>query len=270
MLRDTLILIPAYNEEKSIEALLRCLQESGVKDYADVLVVDDCSSDSTGIIARSCGELTIRNVFNLGYGSAVQLGYKYAVRRKYKYVIQLDADGQHDICNIRRLFDALHQPQEACGGELPDIVIGSRFLPGSQSFPISGIKRLAIRLFSAILYRVTGCRISDPTSGLQGLSRSAFLYYSQYNHFNARYPDANMILQMLLLGYNVMEVPSVMHARETGTSMHAGVSRPLFYMMVMTVSIFAVAWRERDHRKDCLQKHRAIAAKRQKRCSAAG
>lgn len=259
MRKDTLVLIPAYNEEGAIETLLHSIQREGVHEFADVLVVDDCSSDSTGVIVRACGEQTIRNIFNLGYGSAIQLGYKYAVRRQYKYVIQMDADGQHDVCNIRALHQALITPQPSLNGRYPDIVIGSRFFSESVSFPIGRIKRFAIRLFSFIIRVITRKRINDPTSGLQGLSRDAFLYYSQYNHFNARYPDANMVIQMVLLGYRVMEIPAVMHARDTGKSMHSGFWKPIFYMMIMTVSIITVAWRERNLIKARRDEHIALS-----------
>jgi hypothetical protein len=82
----------------------------------------------------------------------------------------------------------------------------------------------------------------DPTTGLQGLSRKAVLFYSQYNHFDDRYPDANMIVQMLLLGFHVREIPAVMHARTAGTSMHSGL-KPVVYMVRMFFSIIAVLFR---------------------------
>lgn len=245
----TLLLIPAYNEENTIGALLDSLDAAGVREYADVMVVDDCSSDLTGMIARAHGAVTVRNIFNLGYGSALQLGYKYAVRRGYDHVIQMDADGQHDICNIPALQKALDTPLDSFGGRKPDIVIGSRFLKGSTTFPISGLKKVAIHLFSGLIKRITGRTILDPTSGLQGLSRPAFLYYSKYNQFNSRYPDANMIVQMLLHGFAVTEIPSVMHARETGISMHSGVLKPALYMIIMSVSIFAVTVREKERQR---------------------
>ena len=71
------------------------------------------------------------NVFNLGYGSGLQLGYKYAVRKDYCYVIQMDADGQHDVCNIPKIYETL-QTRDA-NGELPDIVLGSRFMEAQIS-----------------------------------------------------------------------------------------------------------------------------------------
>ena len=66
-----------------------------------------------------------------------------------------------------------------------------------------------------------------------GLSRKAVLYYSKYNHFDDKYPDTNMITQMLLLDFKVVEIPAVMHARTSGKSMHSGL-KPIWYMMRMS------------------------------------
>ena len=80
----------------------------------------------------------VTHVFNLGYGSGLQLGYKYAVRKKYQYVIQMDADGQHDVYNIPAIYKALTTPGK--DGTVPDIVLGSRFMEGSTEFPVSVAK----------------------------------------------------------------------------------------------------------------------------------
>jgi hypothetical protein len=82
----------------------------------------------------------------------------------------------------------------------------------------------------------------DPTTGLQGLSRRTVLFYSKYNQFDDRYPDANMIMQMILLGFRVKEVPAVMHARTAGRSMHSGL-KPIVYMIRMFFSILATEFR---------------------------
>ena len=81
----------------------------------------------------------ITNVFNLGYGSGLQLGYKYAVRKGYSYVIQMDADGQHDVCNLLEIYKELQKEDE--NGKLPDIVLGSRFMEGSSGFSVSFAKK---------------------------------------------------------------------------------------------------------------------------------
>lgn len=99
--------MPAYNEEKNIGKVLEQLEQAGVCEYADVLVMNDASSDATNWLVKARGYTLVTHVFNLGYGSALQLGYKYAIRRKYHYVIQMDADGQHDVCNIPVLYKNL-------------------------------------------------------------------------------------------------------------------------------------------------------------------
>ena len=95
----------------------------------------------------------------------------------------------------------------------------------------------------------TGRNFTDPTTGLQALNWRTFLFYSQYNHFDDKYPDANMLLQMQLLGFRIREIPAVMHLRETGVSMHSGL-KPVIYMFRMTFSMFAVWLREKIFKID--------------------
>lgn len=235
--KDLLIIIPAYNEEGNIEKLLKQLEQPKIAEIADVLVMNDASSDDTNWIVKKRGHALVTHVFNLGYGSGLQLGYKYAIRRNYKYLIQMDADGQHDVCNILVLYDKLRTKDAR--GKCPDIVVGSRFMSGSAPYRVSAVKAFAMKLFRLMIRIGTGKRMTDPTSGLQGLNRRAVLYYSKYNHFDDRYPDANMIMQMLLLGFEIEEAPAVMHQRTEGISMHSGI-KPFFYMFRMTISIIAV------------------------------
>ena len=249
-MKDVLILIPAFNEEESIGNVLDRLEGSMVRRFADILVVNDASVDKTSMISKKYNVTVVSHVFNLGYGSALQLGYKYAVRRGYKYVIQIDADGQHDISNIFNIYERL--TQEGADGRAPDIVIGSRFLNGSVSFPISGVKKIAIGFFRKTIKHMTGETILDPTSGLQGLNRRAFLYYSLFQNFNYSYPDANMIIQMILLGFRVVEIPSTMHERTAGVSMHSGILKPMIYMIIMPLSILSVYFRVRSGRQKAI------------------
>ncbi len=84
----------------------------------------------------------------------------------------------------------------------------------------------------------------DPTTGLQGLSRRAALCYSKFGNFDEKYPDANMITNMLLSDFNIVEIPAVMHLREHGKSMHSGL-KPIGYMFHMFFSILAVLIRQK-------------------------
>lgn len=242
MQKEVLIIIPAYNEEENISKVLDRLEQPEIAEFADILVMNDASSDNTNWIVKARHHAVVTHVFNLGYGSALQLGYKYAIRRKYKYVIQMDADGQHDVCNIPKIYEALQTRDE--NGELPDIVLGSRFMEGSTDFPVSPAKKIAFAWFRTMLKLGTGRSISDPTTGLQGLSWRTFLFYSKYDNFDDKYPDANMMMQMLLLGFRVREIPAVMHMRTEGISMHSGL-KPILYMFRMTFSVLAVWIREK-------------------------
>lgn len=246
--KDLLVIIPAYNEAENIGKVLDRLAQPDIAEIADVLIMNDASTDNTGRIVKEKGYEMVTHVFNLGYGSGLQIGYKYAAHKGYKYVIQMDADGQHDVCNVLAIYERLKTADEE--GQCPDIVLGCRFAKDSISFKVGFIKQVAFALFRVLIRMGTGKKILDPTTGLQGLSRRAFSFYSGYSHFDDQYPDANMIMQMLLLGFRVEEVPAVMYARKGGVSMHAGLLRPIIYMFRMMFSIIAVWIRIRLYKVD--------------------
>lgn len=246
--KDLLIIMPAYNEELSIGKFLDQLESPEISEAADIVVIDDGSSDNTNGMVKERGVPLIRHVYNMGYGAALMTGYKYAIRRNYKYVIQIDADGQHDACNVMAIYNKLREKDES--GHSPDIVLGSRFVGGGQSFPISAAKKIAIKAFRRLIRMTSGTTVTDPTTGLQGLSRRTVLYYSIYTHFDLKYPDANMLIETSLLGYRICEIPAVMHPREQGKSMHSGIIKPVLYMFHMLFSISAIWLRVRSLKKE--------------------
>lgn len=236
--KEVLIIIPAYNEGKTIGPVLDKLTSPPISDIADVLIMNDASSDDTKNVCESYGVNVVTHVFNLGYGNGLQVGYKYATQKGYDYVIQMDSDGQHDPSNVLTLYEELKRPDES--GNTPDIVLGSRFVEGAISFPISFTKKIAMSLFRTMIKVGTGQKIMDPTTGLQGLNKATFNYYSGFSCFDDKYPDANMIIQMKLRGANIREIPAVMYERKEGTSMHSGIIKPIIYMFRMILSIIAV------------------------------
>ena len=163
-MKEVLIIIPAYNEEKNINKVLDKLEEPEITEIADILVMNDASSDNTNWIVKQRNHAVVTHIFNLGYGSALQLGYKYAIRRNYKYVIQMDADGQHDVCNILNIYKAL---KTKYNDSYPDIVLGSRYLKDSSPYKTSFLKELAYSIFRTFIKMSTGKTIMDPTTGLQ-------------------------------------------------------------------------------------------------------
>ncbi|MDQ0190116.1 glycosyltransferase family 2 protein [Alicyclobacillus cycloheptanicus] len=227
---DTLIVVPAYNESANIEKSLSALLAKGMD--ADILVIDDGSSDDTARLARQYPVTVISHPCNLGYGTTLQTGYKYALSQQYSYVIQYDADGQHNADDVVRLREALRTSGA-------DLAIGSRFA-GDPSFRPGALKLVAIRWFRLLIYVFTRKRISDPTSGLRGLSRRLLYHYARSTRFPEDFPDADFVTDVLLRRWMVVEVPIGSHEREQGQSMHAG-WKPLVYMGKVTLSMIGVA-----------------------------
>lgn len=231
--RKTLILIPAYNEEGSIATVLNNIRnECG---DVDVLVINDGSHDRTVEEAEKAGAIVVSHIYNMGYGVSLQTGYKYAVDHNYEFIIQMDADGQHDVCNIGTIYNELAKEKHHY-----DIVIGSRFLSRDNDMKVGFAKKIAIGFFNMAIKLVTRKKFTDPTSGLQGLSRRAFTAYSLYDNFDTNYPDANIITKMLLNGYKLKEIPAVMHSRTSGISMHSGLLNNIRYMFIVSLNILVV------------------------------
>ena len=247
-MKKILVILPAYNEEENIGQLLDKLKNYEKRDLYDILVIDDGSKDRTAEIVKEKGVQVLSQVFNMGYGAALQTAYKYAKNNGYEYVFQIDADGQHDVANIERLIAEMGCLKED-NSDYPDIIIGSRFLEGSESFYMSRLKMVAIGFFRRIIKKNTGVVLTDPTSGLQGLNRKAFCFYAEYGNFDLKYPDMNMIIQMLLLGFKITEFPAIMHERAAGVSMHTGILKVGKYMLLMSLSTWNAYARYNNVRK---------------------
>ncbi len=246
--KEILLIMPAYNEENNIAGTLHKLKSANMMDKLDIVVINDGSIDGTEAVAKAAKINVISQVYNLGYGAALQTGYKYAVDKGYKYILQMDTDGQHDIRNLDRIIEKLI-PENPENVRIPDMVIGSRFIDGSESFYISKLKVVAIKLFRYVIRKLTGYRLTDPTSGLMGMNLKTFSYYAKYTRFDTKYPDLNMLVQMLLLGYHIEEIPAIMHARTEGESMHDGIWNAGRYMFIMALSTFNTYLRYRKGRR---------------------
>jgi len=154
------IVIPAYDESRTIGAVIRSLKARG---YARIVVVDDASGDDTGELARQEGALVVRHVVNRGVGGALGTGLQAALRLRAAVIVTFDADGQHDPGDIPRLVEPIER------GEV-DAVIGSRLLD-PRGMPWS--RRVANRLANLATYVLFGARTTDSQSGLRAFSRQA-------------------------------------------------------------------------------------------------
>ena len=215
-----LVVIPAYNESENIESVLKEIKKD-IK-YADILVINDCSKDNTAEIVKKNKVKCITNVFNMRYAWAVQVGLKYARDNGYDYVIQMDADGQHIAAEAEKMYKEMKKNGS-------DIIIGSRYLK-DMGYPCPFFRRVGTKFFEFIIKLFTGKRIADPLSGFQCLNRDVINYYAGCGNY-PEYPDANLVIEMLLKGYKISEIPVKMRLRENGVSMHSGFWKPIKYMI---------------------------------------
>jgi len=225
----TLLIIPAYNESQNLGNVLQGLLD--LKFDVDILVVDDGSSDNTEAIATSYPVDVVSHPCNLGYGAALQTGYKYASMLNYTQVIQFDADGQHNPMDVAAIMAGFRLTTA-------DVIIGSRF-KGDVTFTPGTTKLFAIRLFRGLIWAVTRTQLTDPTSGLRGLSANVFQYYSGFNRFPNDFPDADFLIDVLLQRFDVVEVAISNRHRNYGTSMHNGL-KPIIYIFKVLLSISVI------------------------------
>ncbi|MBP7633672.1 glycosyltransferase family 2 protein [Candidatus Ozemobacteraceae bacterium] len=225
---DTLLCIPAFNEEKrlpeTLDELLRLLPSG-----CDVLVVDDGSSDGTRDVASQAGVPCLALPVHLGYGGALQTGYKYALERGYAHLIQFDADGQHDPACLPDLLKPLR------AGET-DFVIGNRFHANS-SYRSPFLRELGRRFFAGICRALSGFDLNDPTSGFKGFNRTTLRLLSR-DGFPMDYPDADVFMMLHYAGIRIREVDILMRPPREEGSMHSGLFHPARYLAKMLLSIF--------------------------------
>jgi glycosyltransferase involved in cell wall biosynthesis len=224
----TLVVIPAYNEEGTIQEVIK--RTWGELPSADIVIVNDGSSDDTPQLAEQTGATVLNLPCNIGYGGALQTGFRFAAQRRYDVVVTIDGDGQHDPSFARPLIETMK-------AERADVVIGSRFLGGQYKIGLA--RKLAIRVFSRIVTLYTGTTFTDPTSGFQALNRRAFSYLALRDNYPLDYPDVNIIMALHRMKFKVVEAPVRMVENSRGKSMHSGL-KPVFYVIRMSLAILMV------------------------------
>jgi glycosyltransferase involved in cell wall biosynthesis len=158
--KRVVVVIPAFNEERTIVEVIRGLKQRG---FTRLIVVDDGSSDRTGELASSEGVIRLRHLLNRGLGGALGTGISAALRLGAEVIVTFDADGQHDPNDIMRLLEPIDM------GEA-EVVIGSRMLdPRGMPFR----RRLANWLANVVTYLLFGGWTTDSQSGLRAFSRRA-------------------------------------------------------------------------------------------------
>lgn len=223
-------IIPAYNEQDAIGEVVH-----GVKKYipeADVLVINDGSTDLTEKRARECGAFVLSLPYNLGIGGAVQTGYKVAKSFGYDIAIRLDGDGQHDPAEAHKLLEPIKR------GEA-DVVIGSRYVKtdkdSGETYKASFCRHLGAKFFGFITSHIVHQKISDTTSGFQAVNRRVIDFYE--DEYPSDYPEVETIPLLYRAGFRVLEVPVLMKQRQAGRTSITPM-KSVYYVIKVLLSVF--------------------------------
>lgn len=220
-----LVIVPAFNEEGAIAGVVASVRHHVPN--TPVLVIDDCSKDSTVSTARAAGAELLALPHHLGLGGAVQAGYKLAFELGFEYVIRVDGDGQHDAADIPRILEAL----KTSGCEM---VIGSRFVEATGASS-SFMRSLGIRFFRAVLRPILGKAVRDPTSGFVGVNRRALQVFSR--SFPLEYPEIEALVVLQRRRFRFQEVPCKMHKRVAGRSSITAL-KSFYYIAHVLLGVF--------------------------------
>jgi polyprenyl-phospho-N-acetylgalactosaminyl synthase len=194
---DVFVVVPAYNEDHTLGATVVGLAPYGFS----VVVVDDGSSvPAIEYLTPRAGQNVwyLRHASNLGQGAALQTGTEYALLGGAKIIVHFDADGQHDPALIHRLIEPIRN-------KVADVVLGSRFINGSDRKYVPLRKRMLLKTGVFVSWMFTGLWLTDTHNGFRALSRTA----AECIHLTENgFAHATEILELVRRsGLRYMEVP---------------------------------------------------------------
>lgn len=222
-----LIVIPAYNEENSIAAVIEGLRQAAPA--YDRLVINDGAKDGTGKILSQMGEKQLLLPCNLGYGHALQTGLKYGLQHGYDIIVSFDADGQHRPEDVIMIVTALLENDV-------DVVIGSRYCRGEfYDSPLD--RRVGQILFSKLTRLLIGQRIYDTTSGFKALRAAAceVIVSGIFMDFHTE-----SLVRLSMAGFKIKEQLITVNERRHGRSMHSFVSIFTYPLQTLLLTVVAM------------------------------
>lgn len=229
-LGPVVVVIAAYDEERGIGSVLESLPTDVLGLHADVLVVDDCSSDRTAdVVAGSGRALVVRCPRNRGQGAALRLGYRIAREHGADYIVTTDADGQYDPGDIPAVLEPVVTDRA-------DFVTGSRLLGRQETR--DRVRRLGVHVFAWIVSAMAGQRITDTSFGLRAMRAEVT---EQVTLNQPQYQSSELMLGVISHGYRLLEVPGTMHLRSQGSSKKG---RNLVYGRRYARVVVGTWWRE--------------------------
>ena len=212
----TSIVVPAYNEAASIGAVVRDLQAAAA--WREIIVVDDGSTDDTGIRAAAAGARLVRHPYNKGNGAAVKTGIRHATG---DFVLIADGDGQHHAADAARLVAQL---------DAYDLVVGAR----ASATQANSARRIGNALLNHVASYLTEQHIPDLTSGFRAARRDCLLEFLHLlpNGFST---PTTTTLAFMKAGYSVRFEPVNAGRREGVSKIRLGPDGVQFFMILLKV-----------------------------------
>jgi glycosyltransferase involved in cell wall biosynthesis len=208
---DTVVFIPAWNEEGNLPAVLDDLKAE-LPDV-DIVVVDDGSTDRTADVAREHGAEVLSLGTNKGLPVGIAAGYRWALEHEYAYCGRVDADGQHPSQELKRLLALVRS--DAC-----DVAVGSRFVSGDGYAPYrykpDHVRRFGTAALRRGMGHVLGRPFGDATSGLYAVNAKALPLLAE--PFTTEAPEVEALIRIVDAGLRLEEVPVDMAERAGGES----------------------------------------------------
>jgi glycosyltransferase involved in cell wall biosynthesis len=230
--KRVLIIMPAWNEADGVADVIK--EVHATLPGADVLVVDDGSTDETAAVARAAGATVLKLPYNLGVGGAMRAGYKYAHDREYDVAIQVDADGQHDPRNVPELLARLDAGA--------DLVMGARFA-GTGEYQARGPRRWAMLVLAFWLSRMARTRLTDVTSGFRASNRDLIDVFARWYPVEYLGDTVESTIAVIRAGYRVEQVPVAMRPRTTGTPSQSPLKATLYLGRIGMILLLAFSRR---------------------------
>jgi dolichol-phosphate mannosyltransferase len=230
--KDSIILIPTYNEKENVEKMLR--KVFSLNHDFHVLIIDDGSPDGTADIVKSLITEFPSKLFleqrtgKLGLGTAYIHGFKWAIKNNYSYVFEMDCDFSHNPEDLIRLY-------YACANDGADMSIGSRYIRGANvvNWPLG---RIIMSYYASVYVRIiTGMRIKDTTAGFICYARNVLetIPLDEIKFIGYAF-QIEMKFTALKCGFKIIEVPIVFTDRVEGTSkMSKGIFKEAIFGVLM-------------------------------------
>ena len=223
---NTLVIVPAYNEQDSIVSVIEEIKATGFP----FVVIDDGSTDETRNRAVTAGARTISLPFNAGVGGALKCGFRFAVKENFLAIVQIDADGQHPIAGIPLLVEAAN-----LNGS--HMIIGSRFKSGETNQTMNFVRINGVRFLSLLMRVLFRADVSDPTSGNRIIQKELLVEYAK--NFPRQYLGDTFEATVIALrkGFVITEIPAPFTNRITGTPSKKSVTASGFYLRAVIKAV---------------------------------